>query len=141
MATINGINDSIVDVTIGAANACHRAILMPTAPLPARAHTGLVAQISSLGLASHMDVHPETDCFNNPSGNFADDLPIPDMLMPPGWEHDPNWDSDMSIWATLKGPEDAKASSKKCKKCAHDSDHQSYGLLAIHDKVMREYLT
>jgi uncharacterized protein (DUF2267 family) len=41
----------------------------------------------------------------------------------------------------MKGPEDTKDSGKKRKKWAHNSEHQSYGLLAIHKKVMREYLT
>jgi hypothetical protein len=69
-----------------------------------------------------MDLHPEMDCFEGPSGDFTDDVPVPDTLMPPGWDDDPNWDSDTSIWTTLKVPEDTedtdqpKASSKKCKK-------------------------
>jgi hypothetical protein len=33
-----------------------------------------------------------------------------------------------------------KASGKKRKKRAHYSEHQSYGILAVHEKVMREYL-
>jgi hypothetical protein len=135
MAAINGINDSVGNVTIGA-----RPSSRPMAPLPARAQTGLVAWISSLGLASCVDVHPEMDRFDDPSGNFADNVPVPDMSMPPGWEHDSNWDSEASIWATLKGPEDTKASSKKCKNQAHNSEHQSYGLLAVQEKVTREYL-
>jgi hypothetical protein len=71
---------------------------------------------------------------------------ILDMLMPPGWEDDPNWGSDASIWATPKGPGDAKAthrpkdSSKKLKKRAHNSELQSYGLLAVYEKVTMEYL-
>jgi hypothetical protein len=68
-----------------------------------------------------MDVHPETDHFDDPSGDFTDEVPIPDMPMPPGWDADPNWDSDTLIWVRLKGPEDAeatdwpKASSKEHK--------------------------
>jgi hypothetical protein len=62
-------------------------------------------------------VHPEADRFDDPPGDFANDVPTPDTSMPQGWEHDPNWDSDTSIWEQMKGPEDAtKASSKKCKK-------------------------
>jgi hypothetical protein len=87
-----------------------------------------------------MDVLPRMDHFDNPSGDFADDVAVPDMLLPPGWENHPNWDSDMSIWAMLKGPEDTKTSSKKHKKQAHDSEHQSYGLLAVYEKVTRDYL-
>jgi hypothetical protein len=67
-------------------------------------------------------------------------MPVPDTSMPPGWEDDPNWDSDASIWATLRGPGDTKASSKKHKKRAHNSEHPSYGILAIHEKVTKEYL-
>jgi hypothetical protein len=87
----------------------------PMAPLLAQAKTGLTAQISSPGLASRMDVHPETHHFDNLSGDFANDMPIPDTSMPPGWEHDPNWDSDASVWAEMKGPKDTKASGKTCK--------------------------
>jgi hypothetical protein len=37
-----------------------------------------------------------------------------------------------------EGPEDTKASGKKRKKWAHDSEHQLYGIFAIHEKVTRE---
>jgi hypothetical protein len=63
------------------------------------------------------------------------------LSMPSGWDQDPNWDSDASVWAKMKGPEDAtKASGKKRKKWTHDSEHPSYGILAVHEKVTREYL-
>jgi hypothetical protein len=116
----------------------HEPTSRPTAPIPARAQTGLVTQISSPGLASHMDGHPKTVHFDNPSGDFAGDRHINASRL---GEHDPNWDSDASIWAQMKGPEDTKAPGKKHKKRVHDSEHQSYGLSAIHEKVMREYLT
>jgi hypothetical protein len=56
-----------------------------------------------------MDVHPDTDCFDNPSSDFASNMPVLDTLVPQGCEEDPNWDLDASIWTTLKDPEDAKA--------------------------------
>jgi hypothetical protein len=68
----------------------------PTAPLPARAKSGLAAQMSNPGLASRMEMHPKTDCFNDPSGNFANDVPDTDTSMPAGWEDDPNWGSEAS---------------------------------------------
>jgi hypothetical protein len=112
-----------------------------TAPLPAQAQSGLAARISNPGLASRIDAHPGVDCFDDPPGDFANDVPAPDISMPPGWEHNPNWDSDMSIWEQMKGPGDAtKAYSMKHKKWAHHNEHQSYGILAIHEEVTREYL-
>jgi hypothetical protein len=61
--------------------------------------------------------------------------------MPAGWENDLNWDSDASIWDEMIDPEDApKASGKKRKKWAHDSEPQSGGWLAARDKATREYL-
>jgi hypothetical protein len=61
--------------------------------------------------------------------------------MPVGWEIDPNWDSNASVWDEMIDPEDApKASGKKWKKRAHDSEPQSGGWLAARDKAMREYL-
>jgi hypothetical protein len=74
-------------------------------------------------------------------------MSVQDMLMPPGWDDDPNWDSDTSIWAMLKGPEDAEAtdqpktSSKKHKKRAHNSELKSCSLMAIYEEVTRLYLT
>jgi hypothetical protein len=89
-----------------------------------------------------MEMHPEMDCLNDPSGNFANDEPDADMSMPAGWEQDPNWDSDASIWAQMDGPGGVtKASGKKHNKRAHDNEHPLYGILAIHEKVTREYLT
>jgi hypothetical protein len=40
-----------------------------TAPLPARAQSGLAAWISNPGLASCIDAHPEADCFDDPPGD------------------------------------------------------------------------
>jgi hypothetical protein len=41
----------------------------------------------------------------------------------------------------MMGPADTeKASGKKRKKWAYDSEHPSYGTLAVHEKVTREYL-
>jgi hypothetical protein len=58
-------------------------------------------------------------------------MPDEDMPMPEGWDHDPNWDSDTSVYDDMKGPGDVtKASGKKCKKRAHDSEPQSSGWLA-----------
>jgi gag-polypeptide of LTR copia-type len=56
-----------------------------------------------------------------------------------GFKDDPNWDSDMSIWATLKDPEDKatdypKASNRKHKKQHHNSEIQSYSLMAVYEK-------
>jgi hypothetical protein len=62
--------------------------------------------------------------------------------MPPGWEDNPKWGLDASAWDEMKGPADTtKASGKRRKKQAHDSEHPSYGTLAIQEKVTREYLT
>jgi hypothetical protein len=61
--------------------------------------------------------------------------------MPAGWEDDPNWGSDASVWDEMIDPEDApKASGKKRKKRAHDSEPQLDGWLAARDKATREYL-
>jgi hypothetical protein len=58
--------------------------------------------LSSPGLASRIEIHPEMDHFNDPSGDFTHDVSIPNILNPPGFKDNPNWDSDMFIWATLK---------------------------------------
>jgi hypothetical protein len=61
--------------------------------------------------------------------------------MPAGWEHDPNWDSDASVYDEMTGPGDSsKASGKKRKKRAHDSEPQSSGWIATREKATREYL-
>jgi hypothetical protein len=107
----------------------------PTAPLPARAHSGLAARISQLGLASRMDAHPAEDRFNDPP---ADDVPRPEKSMPDGWS-DRDWLSDDSMWNHLRGPDDPpKALSKKRKKWG--VEYQSYGFLTVHEKVTRDYL-
>jgi hypothetical protein len=68
-------------------------------------------------LASRIEMPPETDRFNNPSGSFANDVPDTDTPMPEGWENDPNWDSNVSVWDEMKGPGDvSNASGKKRKK-------------------------
>jgi hypothetical protein len=93
------------------------------------------------GLASHLERPPETDRYNDPSYDFTDDVPGKDTEMPVGWEDDPNWDSDTSVWDEMIGPGDApKASGKKRKKRAHDSEPQLDGWLATQDKATREYL-
>jgi hypothetical protein len=95
-----------------------------------------------MGLASRMETHPEADRFNNTSGDFANDVPDADTSMPAGWEDDPNWGSDAFVWAEMKDPaEPSKASSKKQKTQAHDSEPQADGWIAVHDKATREYLT
>jgi hypothetical protein len=78
-----------------------------------------------------MEMPPETDRYNDPSGGFTNDVSVEDTAMPAGWEHDPNWDSDVSVWNEMIDPGDAsKASGKKRKKRAHDSEPQSSGWLA-----------
>jgi hypothetical protein len=84
---------------------------------------------------------PETDRYNDPSYDVTDDVPDKDTDVPAGWDNDPNWDSDVSIWDEMIDPGDAsKASGKKRKKRAHDSEPQSGGWLAARDKATREYL-
>jgi hypothetical protein len=112
-----------------------------TAPLPARAHSRLAAWISNTGLASRIEAHPKADSFDNPPGDFANNVPDLDMSMPPGWEDDnPNWGSDASVWDGLEGPDNIKASSKKRKKWAHNSEPPLHSLAAVHEKATREYL-
>jgi hypothetical protein len=68
-------------------------------------------------------------------------MSAPDMSMPPGWEHHPNWDSNASIWDEMKGQGNAvKDSSKKRKKQAHNSEPQSDSLIVVRKKATREYL-
>ena len=111
------------------------------APLPVRAHSGLGAQLSQPGLASRIDTPPEVDCFNDPPGNFANDAPEPGTSMPDGWESDPNWGSDASVYAQMRDPDDPpKPLSKKRKKRAHDSEPQADGWTVARDKATREYL-
>jgi hypothetical protein len=112
-----------------------------TAPLPARAMSSLASRMAKPGLASRLEMPPETDRYNDLSYDFTDDVPSKDTEMPAGWEIDPNWDSDVSVWDEMIDPEDApKASGKKRKKRAHDSEPQSGGWLAARDKATREYL-
>jgi hypothetical protein len=66
----------------------------PTAPLPARAQSGLAARISQPGLASCMDARPAADCVNDPLTNLTKATTPPDTSIPDGWDHNPNWDSD-----------------------------------------------
>jgi hypothetical protein len=44
-----------------------------------------------------MEMHPEMDSFNNPSGNFTNNVLNVDTSMPTGWEDDPNWGSEASV--------------------------------------------
>jgi hypothetical protein len=82
-----------------------------------------------------MVAHPVADCFNDPP---ADNTPGPDESMPDGWS-DPDWPSDDSMWKHLRGPDDPpKVLSKKRKKWG--VEYQSYGVLAVHEKVTRDYL-
>jgi hypothetical protein len=111
------------------------------APLLAQTKLGLAAQMTSPGLASRMEVPPETDRFNDPSGGFANDVPDVDTPMPEGWEHNPNCDSNMSVWDEMKGPGDVtKAPGKKHKKRAHNSEPQPDSWEAAREKATREYL-
>jgi hypothetical protein len=83
-----------------------------------------------------MDAHPVADRFDDPP---ADDAPGPDESMPDGWS-DPDWPSDDSVWKHMRDPDDPpKALSKKHKK--RGIEYQLYGSLAVHEKVMRDYLT
>jgi hypothetical protein len=100
------------------------------------AHSGLAARISQPGLASRLDAYPAADHFNDPP---ADDTPGPDKPTPEGWS-DPGWLSDDSMWEHMRDPNDPpKALSKKRKK--RGIKYPSYSLLAIHEKVTRDYLT
>jgi hypothetical protein len=76
-----------------------------------------VSQMSKPGLVSRLEIPPETDRYNDPSYDFANNVPNEDTVMPAGWEHDTNWDSDASVYDEMKGPGDSsKASEKKRKK-------------------------
>jgi hypothetical protein len=111
----------------------------PMAPLPTRVQSGLAAQISQPGVASRMDERPEADRFNDTHSEHADDVPAQDTSIPEGWEHDPNWDSDVSVWAQMRGPDDPpKALSKKRKK--KGIEYPLYGIPAVNEKVTRDYL-
>jgi hypothetical protein len=90
-------------------------------------------------LAYCIDAHPKADRFNDPPGNIADDVPEPDMSMPDGWESNPNWGSEASVWAQMRGPDDPpKPLSKKRRKQAHDYE-QVDGWTAAREKATREY--
>jgi hypothetical protein len=112
-----------------------------TAPLPARARLSLTSRMSKPGLASRLEIPPETDRYNDPSYDFTHDVPDNGTEMPAGWEINPNWDSNVPLWDKMIDPEDApKASGKKRKKRAHDSEPQSGSWLTARDKATREYL-
>jgi hypothetical protein len=98
-----------------------------------------VAWRTNPGLASLIDAHPEADCLNNLLGNFANDGPEPDPSMPDGWESDPNWGSDTSVWDEMGGPgAPPKPLSKKRKQRAHDSEPHVDGWTATREKATRE---
>jgi hypothetical protein len=81
-----------------------------------------------------MDARPAADHFDDPPAN---DVPEPDESRLDGWS-DPDWPSDDSMWNHLRGPDDLpKALSKKRKK--RGIEYQSYGILAVHEKVTRDY--
>jgi hypothetical protein len=89
----------------------------------------------NLLIASRMDAHPAADRLDDPP---ADDAPGQDASMPEGWS-EPDWPSDDSMWKNMRDPnEPPKALSKKCKKWG--IEYPSYGLLSVHEKVMRDYL-
>jgi hypothetical protein len=105
------------------------------APLLAWAHSGLAARISQLRLASCMDAHPVADRFNDLP---ADDAPGLDESRPDRWSN-LDWPLDDSMWQHMRDPDDPpKALSKKHKK--KGLTYEPCGLLAIHEKVTREYL-
>jgi hypothetical protein len=82
-----------------------------------------------------MDAHPVADRFDDPP---ADDAPEPDESKPDGWS-DLDWPSDDSMWNQLRGPNDPpKALRKKRKK--RGLEYLLYGILAVHEKVTRDYL-
>jgi hypothetical protein len=88
-----------------------------------------------------MDAHPMADHFNNLPGDFADDMPKPEMSMPDGWGSEPNWGSDASVYAQMRGPDNPpKAVIKKQKKQAHNDECQADSWIAIREKGTREYL-
>ena len=88
-----------------------------------------------------MEMPPTTDRYIDPSYDLTPDVPDEDTEMPVGWEDDANWDSDASVWDDIVDPEDPpKASGKKRKQQAHDSEPQPEGWLAARDKATREYL-
>jgi hypothetical protein len=88
-----------------------------------------------------MEITPGTDQYNDPSYDFTNNLPDKDTAMPAGWEHDPNWDSDASVYDEMTGPGDSsKAYGKKRKKRAYDSEPQSSGWLATQEKAMIDHL-
>jgi hypothetical protein len=113
----------------------------PTAPLPTQAHSGLSGWLSNPGLASHISAHPEANRVNDTPGNLANDVPKLDTAMPDGWESDPNWALEVSVWDEMRGPGDPpKPLSKKRKKRAHDNEPIVDGWTAAREKAMREYL-
>jgi hypothetical protein len=86
-----------------------------------------------------MDARPAADHVNDPPTNRTKATTPPDVSIPEGWDHGPNWDSQASVWAQMRGPDDPpKALSKKRKK--KGIEYQSYSVLAVHEKVTRDYL-
>jgi hypothetical protein len=66
--------------------------------------------------------------------------PPQDASIPEGWGSDAGWGSEDPLWEQMRGPNDPpKALSKKRKK--KGIEYQSYGGLAVHDQVTRDYLT
>jgi hypothetical protein len=87
-----------------------------------------------------IDAHSEADRLNDPPGNFANDGPEPDPSMPDGWESDPNWGLDASIWDEIGGPgAPPKPLRNKRKKRAHDREPHVDGWTAAHENATREY--
>jgi hypothetical protein len=99
MAPIDSVNDDDDDTTNHTVLAHRRALIMPNGP-----PTG----VSSLGLASRIDAHLKADRLNDTPGNLASDVPEPDTAMPEGWESDPNWVSEASVWDEMRGPGDRR---------------------------------
>jgi hypothetical protein len=82
-----------------------------------------------------MEAHPAAERFDDLPAN---DAPEPDDAMPDGWS-DPGWPSDDSVWKHMRDSNDPpKQLSKKHKK--KGITYEPCGLMAVHKKVMREYL-
>ena len=110
----------------------------PKAPLPARAHSGLAARISQPGLSSRIDDRPAVDRFDDPPDDHTSDTPQSGVPIPKGWS-DPGIASDDSMWDQMRDPDEPqKPLSKKRKK--RGITYEPCGLLAVHEKVTREYL-
>jgi hypothetical protein len=61
--------------------------------------------------------------------------------MPEGWEDDPNWGSDTSVWAEMEDsakPQNLQARGERSGLMTVSP--QVHGWIAVREKAMREYL-